>query len=304
MTRVATVPIQRNLASAMQKAQAKLAETQLQLQTTKKASNYADLGTEAVRTLSAHTMLAREDAQSTVAKRVGTTLSLYQANIEAVQDSMTSLKNDILTAIGTGDAGALQDAMNQAFAQYRGALNASEGGSSLFGGSQIDGTPFSPSSLADVATTSADDAFHDDQIKATARVGDNVDMTYGVTASGLGKDMYAAFQTMAAMGNIEQGGKLTDDQKTALAQVADQITAGMKSVSNVNALNGRNQAQIDTLTKRSDERSLLLEGVIADNEDADLGQVAIDITQQQTVLQASYSVFSQLSGLSLINYLK
>ena len=49
---------------------------------------------------------------------------------------------------------------------------------------------------------------------------------------------------------------------------------------------------------------LLLEGVIETNEDADLGQVALDLAQQKTMLQASYSVFSQLSDLSLVSYIR
>ena len=48
----------------------------------------------------------------------------------------------------------------------------------------------------------------------------------------------------------------------------------------------------------------MLSSVIEGNEDADLGQVAIDLAQQKTVLEASYSVFGQLSRLSLVSYLR
>ena len=65
------------------------------------ASDFADLGTETVRNLSAHSLLARQDAQSTVSKRVGTTLSLYQGHLEGIEDAVGSLKTDILNAIGT-----------------------------------------------------------------------------------------------------------------------------------------------------------------------------------------------------------
>jgi flagellar hook-associated protein 3 FlgL len=47
-----------------------------------------------------------------------------------------------------------------------------------------------------------------------------------------------------------------------------------------------------------------LKDIISQNEDADLGQVATDLATQKTVLEASFSVFSQLSGLSLVNYLR
>ncbi|MET0309658.1 MAG: flagellin [Sphingomonas sp.] len=290
------------MSDAIQRAQEKLAVSQQQLASTKKASDFASLGTETVRNLSAHSLLARQDAQSTVAKRVGTTLSLYQGQIEGVQDSIESLKQQITEAVGTGQSAGLQEAIDAAFSQFRSALNSSEGGTPLFAGSQTGSVPFTPSTLADAATVTADDAFKDDDVKSSARVADGVDVTYGISASSLGKNLYEAFRTLAQAGSI--GDQPTDAQMTALKNVVGQIDTGLGDVRSVNAENGRKQNQVDTLVKRGDERSLLLNGIIETNEDADLGQVAVDISTQKTVLQASYSVFSQLSSLSLVNFMK
>jgi flagellar hook-associated protein 3 FlgL len=302
MTRVATIPLQRTMSSAIQRSQEALAITQQRLSTGKKAADFADLGTETVRNLSAHSLLARQDAQSTVSKRVGTTLSIYQGHLEGIEKAAGDLKNDILNAIGTGDAAGLQEAIETAFSQYRTSLNSSEGGAPLFAGSQTDGTPFTPDTLADVATTSAADAFKDDGVRSRARVADGVDVTYGITATAAGKDMYAAFQTLAQAGTI--GAKLTPAQLDALKQSIGQLGTGIDSLRAVNADNGRKQNQVETLTARGEQRGLLLEAVIETNEDADLGQVALDLAQQKTMLQASYSVFSQLSDLSLVNYIR
>jgi flagellar hook-associated protein 3 FlgL len=301
MTRVATIPLQRTMASAISSAQEKLAITQKQLSTGKKATDFASLGTEAVRNLSAHTLLEQQKAQSNVAKRVGTTMSLYQGHIEGVQTANTDLRKQILTAIGTGQSAGLQQAMESAFSQMRSSLNATEGGVPLFGGSQTNSAPFSVSKLADAATVPADQAFHDDNVLATARVADGLDVQYGVNASSFGSGLYEAYRAMAQIGPI--GDTLTDAQVTALQGVVTKMDSGLKQLSAVNADNGRKQSQVDDLTTRGEERSLLLQQVIEDNEDADLGQVAIDLSQQKTVLEASYSVFSQLSSLSLVKYL-
>jgi flagellar hook-associated protein 3 FlgL len=302
MTRVATIPLQQVMSGAIQRSQEKLAITQQQLATGKKAANFADLGTETVRNLSAHSMLARQDAQSAVSKRVGTTLSLYQANIEGIETAAGDLKQSILDAVGTGKSAGLQEAIQTAFDQYRTALNAGEGGTPLFGGSQTDKAPFTPSTLADAAATPGSAAFGDDGVLSTARVADGVDVTYGISASTVGKDLYEAFRTLAQAGNI--GDEPTAAQMDALKNAIGQLNTGIDSVRTVNAENGRKQAQVDTLADRGDQRSLLLKGVIQDNEDADLGQVAVDLTAQQTILQASYSVFAKLSNLSLADYLK
>lgn len=302
MPRVATLPLQRVMSGAMQRAQADLAATQSRLDTGKSATTYADLGTETVRNLSVHSMLARQDAQSTVAKRVGTTLSLYQGNLESIDTTIGGLQTDLLTAIGTGDSSALSAAISTAFDLFSHALNASDGGAPLFGGGQVDKPPFAVGSLADALTIDTDSAFLDDGVRVSARVADGVDMKYGIGASEMGKGIYEAFRTLAQLGTL--GEKPTDAQVDIMKQALGQIGTGLSDLRTVNAANGRRQGQLETLVERGEQRELLFQGVIQHHEDADLGQVAIDLANQMTVLQASYSAFSKLGGLSLVSFLR
>jgi flagellar hook-associated protein 3 FlgL len=302
MTRVATIPLQRTMSDAILRSQEKLAITQQRLSTGKKAADFADLGTETVRNLSAHSLLAKQDAQSAVSKRVGTTLSLYEGHIDSIETAAADLRQQILTAVGTGETSGLQEAINTAFSQYRSSLNSAEGGGPLFGGSQTNGRPFAPDTLAQVAATPADQAFNDDNIVASARIAEGVDVTYGISASAVGKDLYEAFRVLAQAGDI--GPNATEAQMTALKDAIGKLDNGLTSVRAVNADNGRKQAQVESLTSRGESRALLLHGVIESNEDADLGQVAIDLAQQKATLEASYSVFSQLSSLSLVSFLR
>lgn len=302
MNRVATIPLQRTMSNAIQHSQQLLAATQAQLSTGKKAPDFASLGTEAVRNLSSRSLLAQQDAYSAVASRVGTTLSLYDANLSAIDTSVSSLHTDILAAIGTGSGGGLQETIKAAFDQFRASLNATEGGMSLFGGTQTDVQPFTPNTLADTIGLAPSAAFIDDGVKASARMADGLDVQYGVTAGSVGKDLYTAFQTLAAAGAI--GEKPTAAQLASLASAAGQLQTGLSSLRQVSAGNGRTQAQADALAVRAGDRSLLLSAIIEKNEDADLGQVAIDLAQQKTMLQASYSVFAQLSSLTLGSYLR
>jgi flagellar hook-associated protein 3 FlgL len=303
MTRIATIPLQRTMSDAIQKSQQKLARTQVSLATGKKALDYASLGTQTVRNLSAHTLVSREETHKAVTTRVGTTLELTDTYITALDDRTTNLHTDLLAAIGTGQSAGLQCAIEAAFSQYRSSLNASEGGIPLFAGSQTDSPPFKPQTLADTLTMTPAQAFTNDQVKATARVGTNLDVEYGVLASEFGGgELYAAFQTLAAAGPI--GDVLTPAQSAALGTAAGQIQEGLKSLRSVNSANGRKQAQLEDLGSRSAERIVRLRDIISENEDADLGQIATDLATQKTTLEASFSVFSQLSGLSLVQYLR
>ncbi len=301
MTRVATIPLQRTMSDAIQRAQQKLAVTQTQLVTGKKATTLAQLGSEAVRNLSARSLVSAQNAHVGVATQLGTTLSFYDTNISGVETVATDLHQSILTSIGLGDGTGLQDTVEAAFNQFRSLLNSSNAGVPLFSGSQA-GDPFTPTQLSDTVGLSAANAFANDDVRASARAGDGIDIEYGVTATDVGSDLFAAFRTLAEAGSI--GNKPTAAQVASLKTALGQIDTALGNVRAVNANNGRKQAQVETLGIRAEQRTLVLNDIISKNEDADLGQIAIDLAQQQSVLEASYSVFSKLSGLNLSNYLR
>ncbi|HSX54538.1 MAG TPA: flagellin [Sphingomonas sp.] len=301
MTRVATIPLQRTLSGAIQRSQQNLGASQLQLNTGKKAHDYAGLGIDAVRTLSARSMLSQQQSYQSVASRVDTTLSLYDANITQIDDSLSHLRKELLTALGTGDSPGMQDLIEGSFADVRAALNATQAGIPIFAGSQTGDLPMVPETLADLAGMAPADVFINDKVRQSARVGDGVDVEYGVVASDVGGKLVPAFQTLAAAGPF--GDRLTDAQKVAIRQSLDELDTGLIDVRATNAENGRKQNQVQMMETRAKDREILLTDVIGSVEDADLGQVALNISQRQTILEASYSVFSQLSSLSLAKFL-
>ncbi|MFA6606523.1 MAG: flagellin, partial [Sphingomonas sp.] len=260
MNRIATIPLQQVMTNAIQRAQARLATSQQNLATTKKANTFADLGNESVRNLSAHSMLARQTAETTVAKRVQTTLSIYDAQLSGVETSAEGLRQSILTALGNGQTSGLQATIDGAFEQYRNALNATEGGVAMFGGTQTDSPPFKANTLSDLVGLSASDAFADDGVVASARVADGVDVPYGIGATAAGGGLYTAFQSLAQAGTI--GATLTTAQKTALNTVVEQLQTGLGSLRAVNAENGRRTSQIENVINSGEQRKTLLTGVI------------------------------------------
>lgn len=302
MNRVATIPLQRLMAGGMQHAQQLLATNQTQLATGKKAGDFASLGTDGIRNMSAHSLAARQQAYEGVATRLGTSLSLYDAHIGAIDTAASALRDQLLAVIGTGQATGLPNDLQSAFGQVKAALNASVDGVPLFGGAQTGGDPFKPEALADLAGAAVADAFANDDVRSVARLGDGVDVTFGITASQVGSVLLSAFKTLSEAGAI--GAIPTPAQMAALTKAVGEIDTGLATVRAVGADNGRRQAQAETMATRAGERSALLARVISENEDADLGQIAIDIAQNKAVLQASYSVFSQLASLNLGDYLR
>lgn len=302
MTRVATMPMHRTLFDSVARSQSRLAETQQQMATGKKANNFAALGTEAVRTLSARTAAARQDAHAALARQVGTTLALYDAHLSDVESAGVSLKTRLLTAIGTGQSAGLQGAAEEAFAAFRTAMNADEAGILLFGGAQTGQPPFALSTLASAAGVPTGAAFRNDDIRASARLAEGFDLPVGLTASDVGSELFDAFRTIAEAGPI--GDVPTPAQMAALQQVVGKLDDGLKTLRSHWAENGRRQAQVETLGERAGARSLILTNLIGENEDADLAAVASQLTLHRTALESSYAVFGRLSSLSLVNFLR
>jgi flagellar hook-associated protein 3 FlgL len=301
MTRVATIPLQKTLSSAIQRSQQNLSTSQLQITNGKKANDYAGLGIDAVRTLSARSMLTQQLSYQTVVKRVNTTLSLYDANISQIDNSVSNLREQLMNALGSRNSPGLQSLVEGSFSDVRAALNAKEAGIPLFAGSQIDTLPMVPETLADFAAMDPADVFVNDNVRQTSRMADGVDVKYGVGASEVGTNLLPAFKTLADAGPF--GEYLTDDQMVAIRKAIEEIDTGLIDVRNVNAENGRKQAQADIYLTRAVDREELMTTVIGSVEDADLAQVAFDLAQRKTILEASYSVFQQLSTLSLTRYL-
>lgn len=302
MSRVATIPLQRTLSDAIQRAQQQLAASQLELATRKKVQDYASLGTATVRNMSARTLVAQNEAHADVASRVGTTLALYDANMLAIDTAVGDMRQNILTAIGTGQSAGLQESIDGAFELFRSRLNASEGGAPMFAGSRTEAPPFNPESVADTLNYTAADAFGNDDLRTSARVSEGLDIEFGVVASDIGSGLFAGFRKLAEAGDI--GGLPTAAQLANLDEAFKLFDTGLAELRAVSAGNGRKQAQLETTEERVGQRVLLLNEIISENEDADLGQVAIDLAQFKATLEASYSVFAQLSNLSLVSFLR
>lgn len=300
--RVATVPMQRSLFDSMAVSQRRLAETQQQMATGKKAPDFASLGVETMRNLSARTLLVRQEAHAAAGTRVGTTLALMDAQIGGIEQTLSRLREGLLTAAGTGRAEGLQEMAEEAFQLFRTALNSDEAGVHLFAGSQTATPPFAPATLAATAGMPTAAAFLNDEVTARARVADGLDVTYGVTASALGQQLFEAFRILADSGPIADAP--SPAQLAAIGEAIGQINEGLKTVRSVHAETGRRQAQVEALAERAGDRALILERLVAANEDADMAEVASTLIQRQTALEASYTVFSRLSGLSLVNFLK
>ena len=300
MARIATIPLQMLQSDAVARAQERLAAAQTRLATGRKSEDYAGLGTAAAISLSGRSMIAAQEGYAGVSQRLQTQLSLVNSHLESIDSVGTDLRNALVRTVGTGESQGLQEAIRLAFGQFRAAVNASGEKGYLFAGGGK-GAPFQAAKLSDLNGVDVATLFRNGEVRETSRVAEGVDLEHGVIAADVGLGLARAFQALAETGPFRD--RPTDAQMTALIEAVGQFQTGLQALREQSSANGRRQAQLEQFESQALERKTVLEELVGTAEDADLGQLAVEITQQQSVLEASYGVLARLSRLSLLNYL-
>lgn len=302
MNRIATIPFQTALSVGFMRMQERADDLQRQMASGRKVNAWSDLGARAPRSVAAHGAIARLTAQGDAARTVGTTLALYDAHLGHAAGAAQRLRAEIQQAIGLGEAAGLDEAIREAFAAFAGAMNAEEQGRPLFGGSNSAERPLRETVFADLPMHNRAIAFASDSVRREAELLDGERLQYGTAAHEVGSELYDAFRDLAIAGPFN--GRLTDTQRSTLAAATEQLAGGIDTLRAAQGANGRQQQRLDRIAARAEEREILYTAIASKAEDANLAEVAGELTRVRSGLEASYAVFSQLSRLSLTQYLR
>ena len=94
------------------------------------------------------------------------------------------------------------------------------------------------------------------------------------------------------------------DLKTALDGVGQSFNDSLQSVTNAQAKVGTRLQQLDAMDTLGTSRDQQYTQTLSSLQDLDYNQALSDLSRQQLVLQAAQKTFSQLSGLSLFNFIR
>jgi flagellar hook-associated protein 3 FlgL len=308
MTRVSSNSIQQSTIESISRAQEKMGTLQLQLATGKKASTYRDLGADTTKVLTARTALDRTQAFQGASKQLTNTLNLYDIKFGQLNTLSDNLKAE-LSQKSDGSSASLVSAVEQAFAEFRGILNSDDAGFAMFAAPKGEGEAFKLTTLTDAALlvgetdSQADDrAFGTSTGKNSTLVAEGVSMAYGADARTTGSQMLAAFRTLANEWPLSS--PLTSAQSSAIDTAITQINQAQLGINGLTAENGANLKRLEDIDDLANRRTETLNQIVSSYEDANIPEVASKISQQKSLLESSYALFSQLSGLSLVNYLR
>lgn len=284
-----------------------LGELQAQVASGKKAKDLQGFGGAASRLLNAQSMKSTADARSSIINQLQARFGVQGAALGQIAEASGLLAQSIREAISSNDGRGIATELDLSFASVVSALNETWNGQPLFAGERQGQGPIKISTLDQLqAAAGPDDIFDEAQRHQTIDLGAGAPIVLSAKASELSQGLFDTLSQLADLvdangGTIGQPISAAD--RTALQQFADQLDAEANNFTNEEGRAGQLQARFDAERVRLQERSNLLVKEIGDQADADVAEISIQLSSLLVQYEAAAKTFSDLSKLSLLNYL-
>jgi flagellar hook-associated protein 3 FlgL len=306
--RVATSSQQQLFLSQIMKANETLTRTQTQVASGKVASDYAGMADKTAVLEATRAASGRVDGYKAATQMALNQVNMQDAQLSTLSDLSSQLRQALTNAVGNNDGSTLMTQLQSIFDQTVQILNSKDAnGNYMYAGDKSDTPPVSASTLTDLtALPSASAAFANGTLKQTVRTSDGEQVGYGVLASDIGTQLLQTIQDVANFNAGPSGsfsGTLTQAQSDFLSNSITSATSAQTTVNNAAASNGYVYNRLTDASDQQNSLSTLYTGFVSDLEDVDMGEAVTRLNQNQVALQAALQVASQLSQVSLLNYL-
>jgi flagellar hook-associated protein 3 FlgL len=310
-TRVSNLASNKLVQSTILRTQDRILDRQLQISTLQKSQDYAGIADETNR-------LVTMEASRRKVEQFMTEGTNVKLRMDTMLNSLDSLKTTLKDVEGLVrdllDDGTLPDGIdkdefcNVKIAEIEDFLNVKVAGRYLFSGSLTETKPVdipdtfsAPNGMAAAPfDTEAQPTFYyqGDETKLKARLNEGLEVQYGVTADN------PAFEKLIRAVRIVKSTPTSDpDIKAKMQKAADLLTSAKTDMEAVELNVGTKLEQLGrTQTTLKDSKNFM-DGVVSDLESADTTTAVAELTQDQTMLEASYNVLVRLSNLTLTKYL-
>ncbi|MGE3968139.1 MAG: flagellin [Dongiaceae bacterium] len=324
MTRISDLALHQLTLAQTLGTQKRVADLQIQVSSGLRAQRYTGVASEAHRLVSLQASQARTDQFVKNNKIVDGRLTAMETNIAQVFDSATQFRTLLMNALNNSNGSDLQIAAEAGNfkQQVANLLNVQVDGRYLFAGSRTDVKPVElagwtpPPSLTPPLTLPLPqitaEYYRGDAVQQAAEIDADLTVDYGITG-----DEDAFEYVLRAMQYVETAGSPPnrDALESALALIntalgTEQPNAArgvepiQRDLADLRSLVGTSRRAIEEANTRHQEYALHLEQNIGDIQSVDVAQALTELSNQQTQLEASYTMLSRLSQLSLLNFLK
>lgn len=292
-TRVGTLQSQSFILEQVNRGVAKYNDLTMQVTTGEKTQRFDGMPDDAAMTINLANNQDMLDQYEKSGNIVNSRLSGMGNSLDTILDVMTRFRAQLIQAMTAeqADEGRIDVVADGALKEIEGALNADLGGVYLFGGSKND-TP--PVDLSDPIANNDGTYYTGAAGEMQARLDGNTLMNYGATAERQGfKDVVRALQ------RVSSGSASLSELETAL----DEMNTALTDITQLQAEIGHQMTVVESALARNDATKATVESQLGNLRDVDISAAMVQLTQRQTLLQASYSVVARSGQLTLMNFL-
>lgn len=306
MTRIATLAQHNLIQSQLTQVQKRLQGYQIQLSSGQEAQRYSGIASESSRLINLESTHSRTDRYLESNNAVELRLNTMELSVAKTFDIASDLKTLLINAISSNNAEDLplalttQGMMNE----LSRILNVKLGDRHLFSGSE---TATAPVDLTDpdftappgVYPSSADTSYYQgDSTRTATRVADDFDVTWGVTADEAGFE-----QLMRALHLTNTTTTSPTIDTARLQEALNVVNEAIDNIPTIRSRIGSSLRSIESANSSHNDLKIYMEETITDIKGVDIPLAVSKMTNDQTLLEASFLTVSRLSSLSLSNFL-
>jgi flagellar hook-associated protein 3 FlgL len=311
MTRVSNLASNKLIQSVIARTQSRINDRQLQISTLQKSQDYAGLSNESSRLVTLEASRRRVDQFMQEGAFVKLRMDTMLNSVDALKKTLSDVKgfvNDVL------DDGALPSGVdkdefaNVKISEIEDYLNVKVAGRYLFAGSKTETKPVVPGDMStqpafDPVTfdTVSEPSFYyqGDDTKVKARINEGLEIQYGVTAASPG------FEKLIRAVRIIRSVPLTDaNVNEKYGEARDLVNQALEDMQSTELNIGTKVEQLHRTGDQLKDTKNFLNGVVSDLESANTFEAVAELTQDQTMLEASYNTMVRLSNLTMTKFLR
>jgi len=300
MTRIPDYVHQQQMTARVVDGLSRIRDLQAQVSSGFRAQDYAGIAQDASRLLATEIEHGRARQYGSNITQAMQRLEASDASVSALFDVASDLRTMLVQATSDNSGSEVpvaenaRNMLNVVVTQ----LNAKLNGRFLFSGTRTDTPPISEP-VPDPLIVGIPDAtyYQGDSTALSVRADDGVTIDYGITGDRLG------FQ--AIVGALKAAIAGDETATPGLLETAiDLANQALRELSSYRTELGSNMKTLGAIQTRHEDFMVYAEGIISDVENVDVTLAITQLAQQQTTLEASYTVLARISQLNLTNYLK
>lgn len=283
-----------NSISNIESAQSNLAKLQQQLSSGNQITTPSDDPTGTVTALRTRGELSRAaqytNNSSDAVAWLSTADTAYSQSISTLQDA----RSVVLQALNSGTAdptsnAALASKLDGLRNQLLQQANANYNGRPVFGGTTANGSAFA-----------ADGSYVGDTGQVTRLVGAN----NSVTVSAVGTDVFGSGSTNVFTMLQNMSTAIAAGNTAGLSTSLSDIDTSLSRLSSAQSVEGAAYSQVQLAQTAGTTKTTALKTELSGIEDADLADLAVQVTTANTTYQAALQTTASIGQLSLLDFLK